>query len=376
MKILHFVRSCANDHGAYYFLKKLEDESKKYNIDHYYLAYERDSDHPNQLSLCPVMEDINLEEYVNKTVNPDVVHFHDVNSYYILGKTDKHRKFYELAFQRKCVRTLHDYSSIACPMYFTEGEKHGECQSVLSKNCIGKCLDEDIAARYSEYIESLNHYDCITYFSDDTERRINSYKKLNVKKYKMPPLIAPIPVARPSDNTIVFAGRVIPQKGVHVLIEALARMDCKDWFAYIIGTVQPLYLRQLSKLIRKFGLVDKITFLDHVSQKDLFQVYEKAKVMAFPSISHETFGMSGAEAVAAGIPVVAFQIDGIGEWLQDGINGRIVKQGDIGAYAAALNEILTDDNIYNSYHENAMKWRADLDYPGQVSSLCNMYLTL
>ena len=86
--------------------------------------------------------------------------------------------------------------------------------------------------------------------------------------------------------------------------------------------------------------------------------------------------MSGAEAVAAGIPVVAFQIDGINEWLQDGVNGRIVERMNIDAYAAAMNEILTDDKVYNIYHKNAIKWRNMLDYQKQVSLLCDMYYSL
>ena len=376
MKILHFVRSCATDHGAYYYLKKLEKESYKYNLYHYYLAYEKDWNHPNQPSLCPTLEEIDLNEYFFHIINPDIVHFHDVNSYYVLGKTSIHQSFYDLAFSRKCIRTIHDYSSIVCPMYFTEGEKHGECQSILSSNCIGKCLDKDTMDIYMKYIKSLNRYDCISYFSDDTEKRINLYNNLYVPKFKLPPLIAPLPLAQPKENVIVFSGRVIPQKGVHILLEALSQMKCQNWRLYIIGSKNAMYFRQLVKLTRKLDLVNKVIFYDHLPQEELYKIYKKTKVLAFPSISHETYGMSGAEAVAAGIPVVAFQIDGINEWLQDGVNGRIVERMNIDAYAAAMNEILTDDKVYNIYHKNAIKWRNMLDYQKQVSLLCDMYYSL
>lgn len=72
-------------------------------------------------------------------------------------------------------------------------------------------------------------------------------------------------------------------------------------------------------------------------------VMRRASVVAVPSLWPEPFGLVGLEAAAHGVPAVAFDVGGISEWLQDGLNGRLVRErGSAAALGRALAGILGD----------------------------------
>lgn len=379
MRILHFIRSFAYDHGAYQYLHKLKEASATYGIQHFFLAFEKNVEGDLEESSLPIdiLEDINLEDYFYNKVNPDIIQFHDIFSYYILNKNEAWKNFYKLAFQRICIRTLHDYSSIVCPAYFISGETNGECQAVLSEQCIGKCVSQELYHDYMKYINSLNNYKCLAYFSKDTEKRIRQHINIHTRLYHMPPLIKEQNIEdQEKENVMVFAGRVIPQKGLDYLFYALAKMKCKDWKLFIIGRKYSTYFRKLVVYARKNNFLQNIIFIDHISQEELFEYYKQAKLMVFPSVSHETYGMSGAEAVSFGIPVLAFQIDGISEWLEDGVNGKVVKLKNVDEFALEMDRIMTDNEYYNLLREGAIKKGNEFSYEQQVKSICDFYKSL
>lgn len=379
MRILHFIRSFAYDHGAYHYLRKLKEASVEYDIQHFFLAFERNvEENLDESSLqIDILGEIDLEKYFYRKVNPDIIQFHDIFSYYILSKKETWKKFYELAFQRVCIRTLHDYSSIVCPAYFIGGEKNGDCFKVLSEQCIGKCVSDELYQEYMRYINSLNNYKCLTYFSKDTEKRISQHINIHTRLYRMPPLIKEQNIeVQDKENIMVFAGRVIPQKGLDYLLCALAKMKCKDWKLYIIGRKYALFYRKLVVYARRNDLLQNIIFVDNISQEELFEYYKKAKLMVFPSVSHETYGMSGAEAVSFGIPVLAFQIDGISEWLEDGVNGKMVKLKDVDEFASEMDRILMDSEYYNLLREGAIQKSKMFSYEQQIQSICSFYKSL
>ena len=141
-------------------------------------------------------------------------------------------------------------------------------------------------------------------------------------------------------RTVVFAGRVVPQKGLDSLVRALARID---------AATRPL--------LRAFGdgpaLADVRTeaarlgvALDAPGAVDAATVraaIDGAAMVALPSQWAEPFGYVGIEAFARGRPVVAYEGGGIGAWLVDGANGRAVARGDEAALADAIARLLADD---------------------------------
>lgn len=123
---------------------------------------------------------------------------------------------------------------------------------------------------------------------------------------------------------VLFAGRVIPRKGVPVLIRAISRVR-KEYGPIsltVVGGGKPGYLRELKRLARAKGV--PVTFTGKVPHRSIHRKFQQADLFACPSQEHEAFGLVNVEAMASGLPVVASNIGGIGEIVKHGSNGYLV----------------------------------------------------
>ena len=140
----------------------------------------------------------------------------------------------------------------------------------------------------------------------------------------------------------LFVGRVAPNKGLAVLLDALSRLAP--------GLRRPLVVMgrdwgerpHLETLARKLGLSGSVRFLDHVEDETSYRgVIRGARALVLPS-EWEAFGLVLLEAMAAGTPVVATDVGGVPEVLDHGRAGRLVSYADPGALAEALRSVLED----------------------------------
>ena len=108
------------------------------------------------------------------------------------------------------------------------------------------------------------------------------------------------------DGTIrlLFVGRVHPIKGLDVLMRALALCDTSRFTLRIAGTGDPGYMQELQRLSAELGVDSRVTWMGHLDDAAKRVAYAEADVVAVPSHS-ENFGMTVAEALAHGVPVVA-----------------------------------------------------------------------
>jgi len=130
----------------------------------------------------------------------------------------------------------------------------------------------------------------------------------------------------PQTFTVLFVGRIIPRKGVSVLIRAvyLLRRRLQHVHLLIVGRGKPLYIRQLKRLARRLRV--SITFLENVPHEEIHQLYQTADCFVCPSQGHESFGLVNVEAMASGLPVIASNNGGIREIIVSGANGFLVNQ--------------------------------------------------
>ncbi len=98
----------------------------------------------------------------------------------------------------------------------------------------------------------------------------------------------------------------------------------------------------MRRLARRLGVNERVCFTGWLGAEELARELAEASVVVMPSVWPEPFGLVGIEALATGRPVVASCTGGIGDWLEDGVNGLCVKPGDPRALARALNELLSD----------------------------------
>ncbi|MHA0856897.1 glycosyltransferase family 4 protein [Paenibacillus sp. CMAA1364] len=144
-------------------------------------------------------------------------------------------------------------------------------------------------------------------------RMVNASQKISTKKKHH----------IPNQFTILFVGRVIPRKGVPILIDATYHVR-KQIPAHlvIVGKGTTSYVNRLRSQARRLGI--PISFLGKKSHKAIHSVYHLADCFVCPSQEHEAFGLVNVEAMASGVPVIASRNGGIQEIVKHGHNGYLV----------------------------------------------------
>ncbi|MGW7499762.1 glycosyltransferase family 4 protein [Streptomyces luteogriseus] len=158
------------------------------------------------------------------------------------------------------------------------------------------------------------------------------------------PNSVPDPALPPADGTakvVIAAGRLVPVKRYDLLVEAFAPVAAAhpDWQLRIYGKgeEQP----RLRELIERLGLWNNVFLMGAATPMEAEWV--KGSIGAAVS-NFEPFGMTIVEAMRCGLPVVSTDCPyGPGEIIQDGTDGRLVPVGDRDALAAALLELVGDD---------------------------------
>lgn len=157
------------------------------------------------------------------------------------------------------------------------------------------------------------------------------------------PNIEPIPEFADGRPTILFVGRLEKRKGLHYLIEALVqvRRRIPDARLVIVGAYDDLEKLPFTLQVRHLGLSD-VHFVGRVSDEELARYYRTAHVFCAPSTGMESFGMVLLEAMAVGTPIVASDIDGYREVMDENEQGLFVPPEDPYRLAMALVSLLTD----------------------------------
>ncbi len=154
----------------------------------------------------------------------------------------------------------------------------------------------------------------------------------------------------PVPGRLLFAGPVIPRKGVLPLLKALrpVRERFPEAHLHIAGatTADPAYFHACEVYIQQEGLGEAVTFLGHLAQEQVLREYATCVALVLPSFQ-ETAPMVIEQAMAAGVPSVATRAGGVPWMLADGLTGLTLPvpaslEGDPQALAEALSRLLAD----------------------------------
>jgi glycosyltransferase involved in cell wall biosynthesis len=143
--------------------------------------------------------------------------------------------------------------------------------------------------------------------------------------------------------TVGFAGRVHHQKGIDVLIDALALLP-RQWRVAIAGTNHDdgsgrNYERELRVRADERGVADRIHWLGRISRIDVF--YSAVDVVVLPAVLPEAFGRTLIESMACGTPVVASRIGGMPEVLTGEFERGLCEPRDPASLADCLQAVRT-----------------------------------
>jgi len=141
---------------------------------------------------------------------------------------------------------------------------------------------------------------------------------------------------------VLFAGRMVPYKGVDVLLRALAGVDA----AAVIAGDGPLRAGWTA-LARELGIADRTRFPGEVSHEELAALYHACDLFVLPSVTRaEAFGYVQLEAMACAKPVVSTRLPSGVPWVnRDGETGLTVPPGDAGALGRAIATLTGDRGL-------------------------------
>jgi glycosyltransferase involved in cell wall biosynthesis len=122
-----------------------------------------------------------------------------------------------------------------------------------------------------------------------------------------------LPLSEKNKN-LLYVGSLYPHKNIKVVINALKKLS--TYKLLIVGT-RNVFQDQVRDYTRYHGLDSKVQFLGFVSDQDLVTLYQQSLALVQPSLS-EGFGLTGVEAMAVGVPVIASDIPLFHEVYQEG----------------------------------------------------------
>ncbi len=216
---------------------------------------------------------------------------------------------------------------------------------------------------------------------------------------------------------LLFVGRVCPEKGSHTLLEAFKQVRAKYPetqltmvgpmgvipYEYLVGVTDDPVVAELATFHQDNSWITylKNTIAQFTSKENqpktpkpvkltgpqppsqLANYFRQADIFIFPSICQEAFGMPIAEAMVAGVPVVATQAGAFPELVEDGKTGILVKRSDADALAEGIIQLLGDEQQRKSMARAGCEKAVDLfsfekiadDLLCQYENLCNQETT-
>lgn len=168
-------------------------------------------------------------------------------------------------------------------------------------------------------------------------------------------------------SRILTVGRLVQRKGFADLIRALRMVP--DAELVIAGGPPAAQLRsdpearRLCGLAERARVADRVRLLGSVPREDMPAWYRSADVLACAPW-YEPFGLTPLEAMACGVPVVAYAVGGLAESVIDGVTGSLVRPRDVPQLAAALRSLIGNPVLRMSYASAAVD-RVRSRYPWQ-----------
>ena len=315
-----------------------------------------------------------------KASQPDLVYIHKMADLDVLEAL--------LASGRPLVHMVHDHDLYCMRSYRYNFFTRRICERPVSAYCLFPCgafvarnHDSDVPLKWVSYPDkrreiALNKKFCRLLVATEFMKQELLQNGFDPEKIEVhPPVPPPGGDARPNNcsdrNVIIYAGQITRGKGVDVLLESLALVRAPfDCFIFGDGN----HRGYCEKLSRKLGLARRVHFKGYVPPEELEIFYRQGTVAVVSSVWPEPFGAVGLEALRYGVPVVAFNAGGIGEWLTDGYNGFLVPWMDRNTFAARIEELLCNKPLARRLGEQGRQLAArDYSFAGYIDGLETLF---
>lgn len=164
-------------------------------------------------------------------------------------------------------------------------------------------------------------------------------------------------------KTALFAGRLVKEKGLDILLEAWNQIKDKHDFNLVIAGAGP-EKRALEKIIDT-KKIERVVFAG--AQSDMGALYKYADIFVLPSRS-EAFPLALCEAMSMGLPTVAFNCTGADVIVRDNIDGFLVRREDACAFALALKTLINDEEKRKTFGQKAAQITDRFSLEGYINA--------
>lgn len=173
-----------------------------------------------------------------------------------------------------------------------------------------------------------------------------------------------------SDSTVnaLCVSRLVKRKGINFLLRALKHNESTNLKVWIAGSGPDE--KNLYQLADQLGVLNQVEFLGQQSAEQLAKLYSKADFLIHTALT-ESFSMTLLEAMSSGLPIIASNVGGIPELVEDDVNGILFPVGDVAALSSAVNVMCMDEGKRCKYSENN---RAKIINSFTWEHICAQYL--
>ena len=166
--------------------------------------------------------------------------------------------------------------------------------------------------------------------------------ELSAYKFRMP---------RQDVRRVLCVARISPEKGLTFLIEAFKKLADSGLNCELRLAGDGSMRADLEAMARNLGIADKVTFLGFINEAQIAQELQLADIFVLTSYV-EGVPVSAMEAMAVGVPVVATNVGGTSELIQDGVSGLLVRPSDTETIYASIRKLIENPDLRSQIAKN------------------------
>lgn len=285
-------------------------------------------------------------EQLIKDERPDIAHIGLLHRQITFSVVDVLKKY-----NIPVVMHLHELTAV-CPCYTMlrpDGTICSDCAtkgywSCVKHSCMKKSKMKSILAyieamflKYGKYYNKVDTYIAECNFYKQLVEKAGFTTSPIVQMNNFLPITQEYKAFADHENYILYFGRFAREKGVLTIIKAFSKMKCQEKLVLVGRGSEE---EKIHDLIERYSLNDRVVVCGAIFGEKMERIIESAKIVVVPSEWYENGAFVALQALAKGKIVVASDIAGLSEIIQDGETGFFARPGDPDSFADAMNRAL------------------------------------
>lgn len=214
---------------------------------------------------------------------------------------------------------------------------------------------EKMKKRRAKILMGADRVVAVSDFIADIAKKIGAAKENIRVIYNAVDFFGDLPQkTKPKDPTLVFAGRLMPWKGVRMMLDIVAELkkDFPDIVFEVLGDGPEI--DHLKESARRLDIERNVKFRGRVSEPESHKVFSRSTIFVL-NTNYEGLPHSVLNAMAVGLPVITTSIGGNAEVVRNGENGLLVPYDDQEAWLKAVKTLLADESLQQKFIQNGQR---------------------